>query len=164
MNSLRYIFKRRRGPRDSLITSRLFDERTFYDSFLNDLEKVSKTVIIESPFITNRRMQTLYPVLRKLIRRGVSVTINTRDPAEHEEYLCLQSERAIANLQRMGVQVLFTGSHHRKLAILDEKIIWEGSLNILSQYKSCEIMRRIYSEQLAEQMVGFLRLQSFGEG
>ncbi len=92
------------------------------------------------------------------------MTINTRDPVEHEEPLRAQSERVITNLQRMGVVVLYTGNHHRKLAILDDKIIWEGSLNILSQHKSCEIMRRIYSEELAEQMVGFLQLQSLGIG
>jgi len=62
----------------------------------------------------------------------------------------------------MGVQVLLcTGNHHRKLAILDRNILWEGSLNILSQRHSREIMRRIENEELSLEMFNFLKLQKF---
>ena len=72
----------------------------------------------------------------------------TRDPKEHEENMEYQSEETISLFERMGVQVLLCiGNHHRKFAILDRKILWEGSLNILSQNKSREIMRRIENEE-----------------
>jgi hypothetical protein len=61
----------------------------------------------------------------------------------------------------MGVLVLYTGGHHRKLAVLDKHILWEGSLNILSNNGTCEVMRRIESRELAEQMVRFLGLRQF---
>ncbi len=64
-------------------------------------------------------------------------------------------------LQELGVEVLITGGHHRKLAIIDQQILYEGSLNILSQNDSCEVMRRIYSEQLADQMLVFVGLEKF---
>lgn len=60
----------------------------------------------------------------------------------------------------MGVQVLFTGNHHRKVAILDRSILYEGSLNILSQNDSSEVMRRIKSTQLAWQMVRFIGIDA----
>ena len=86
----------------------------------------------------------------------------TRDPKEHNENMEYQSEDAISQFERMGVQVLLCiGNHHRKLAILDRKVLWEGSLNILSQNKSREIMRRIDSDELAIQMFDFLRLGRF---
>lgn len=86
----------------------------------------------------------------------------TRDPKEHEENMEYQSEDAISSFERMGVQVLLCiGNHHRKLAILDRKILWEGSLNILSQTQSREIMRRIENKKLAIQMFEFLRLDSY---
>jgi hypothetical protein len=86
----------------------------------------------------------------------VTVVINTRDPQEHSDYLFSEAQEAVAILQDMGVQVMFTGGHHRKLAILDHRILWEGSLNILSQNDSCEIMRRSDSTQLVEQMERFI--------
>jgi hypothetical protein len=39
--------------------------------------------------------------------------------------------------------------------------MYEGSLNILSQNDSAEIMRRIASKQLVEQMVSFVGLERY---
>jgi len=86
----------------------------------------------------------------------------TRDPKEHDEGMEYQSENSIKTFEVMGVQVLLcVGNHHRKLAILDRKILWEGSLNILSQSKSREIMRRIDNRELTEEMSNFLNLSRF---
>jgi phosphatidylserine/phosphatidylglycerophosphate/cardiolipin synthase-like enzyme len=117
--------------------------------------------VIESPFITSRRVKSLLPSFNKALQRGVSITINTRELDEHQGLLRLEAEWAIPILQTMGIRVLFTGGHHRKLAIIDRRILWEGSHNILSQNDSCEIMRRINSTALAQQMVDFISLGKF---
>lgn len=86
----------------------------------------------------------------------------TRDPKEHYEGMEYQSEAEISYCETIGIQVLLcTGNHHRKLAILDKKILWEGSLNILSQTYSREIMRRIENKELTMQMFNFLKLSRF---
>ena len=145
-----------------MMNSSLFDEKTFYSTFLRDLEGCRNEVIIESPYITSKRADMLIPVFESLLAKGVKIYVMTRDPKEHEESMEYQSEEAISQFERMGVQVLLCiGNHHRKLAILDRKTLWEGSLNILSQNKSREIMRRIESEELAIQMFEFLRLGRF---
>ena len=140
-----------------LIGSRLLNEDSFYETLLKDLRKCRSELIIESPFITNRRLALLLPVLQKLKQQSVRIAINTRDPYEHDdEYHREEAQRAIAVLQRNGIHVLYTTGHHRKLAIIDRRILYEGSLNILSQNNSCEIMRRIESVQLAWQMAKFV--------
>ena len=68
----------------------------------------------------------------------------------------MQAEEAVRRLQELDVRVMYTVKHHRKLAIIDDEILWEGSLNILSQNDSCEIMRRSVSAQLANQMLSFI--------
>lgn len=142
-----------------LVASKLFNEDTFYDKFLKDISNCQSELIIECPFITNRRLTMLLPTLRKLKARGVRVTVNTRDPDEEsKEHWRSEATSALATLQRHGIQVLFTDSHHRKLAIIDRRVLWEGSLNILSQNDSCEVMRRIESGQMAWQMVRYLNL------
>ncbi len=114
--------------------SSLFDETTFYKQFSKDLLSCKTEVIIESPFITTDRMAALYPIFEKLIQREVKVYVITRDPREHSDEYGKQSEAEIQRFERLGVQVFIClGNHHRKLAILDRKILWEGSLNILSQ-------------------------------
>jgi phosphatidylserine/phosphatidylglycerophosphate/cardiolipin synthase-like enzyme len=143
-------------------SSSLFDETTFYQAFISDLENCKREVIIESPYITSKRAEMLTPIFNDLLAKGVKIYVMTRDPKEHEENMEYQSEETISLFERMGIQVLLcVGNHHRKLAILDRKILYEGSLNILSQTKSREIMRRIANTKLAMQMFNFLKLAKF---
>ena len=142
--------------------SQLYDENTFYPAFVQDLENAKEEVIIESPYITTERMRLLKPTSEKLIKKGVKIYIITRNSKEHEVWMEVQSEDAITWCEIVGIQVLLCkGNHHRKLAILDRKILWEGSLNILSQTKSREIMRRIDEQELALEMLNFLKLNRF---
>ena len=154
--------KLRSNPPTDLLASTLYDENSFYAKFTADLKRCRSEAIIESPFITNRRLSTLLPILQKLKDRKVRIAINTRDPElQEDEYLRSDTRRALSALQHMGVHVLFTSGHHRKLAILDRKILYEGSLNILSQNNSREIMRRTESVQLAWQMARFVKIDKF---
>lgn len=153
--------RRNKALPSDLAVSRLFDHTTFYDSFLKDLSRAKEEVIIESPFLTTRRVSMTLPILTSLKRRGIKITVNTRDPFEQEGRMQLEAELSVKLLQDAGVSVLFTGGHHRKLAIIDRKMLWEGSLNILSQNDSCEVMRRIESEQLSTQMIGFIKLDKY---
>lgn len=146
----------------SLFASKLFDERTFYAAFIKDLENCQQEVIIESPFVTSERMKLLRSIFERLVQRGVRIYIITRDPNEHSDGYEMQSELEIHFCEGIGVQVLLcVGNHHRKLAILDRKILWEGSLNILSQTHSREIMRRIDDEEITVEMFHFLKLSKF---
>ncbi len=149
-------------PQNILFSSELFDEDTFYKAFLNDLENCKKEIIIESPFITTERMNSFRSVFKKILEKGIRIYVITRDPKEHKETMEYQSEEEITNFETMGVQTfLCSGNHHRKLAIIDRKILWEGSLNILSQNNSREIMRRIESQDFAFEMFNFLRLNEY---
>lgn len=145
-----------------VFNSALFDERTFYQTFNQDLALCKKEVIIESPYITTERVKMFRPIFEKLIKIDTKIYVITRDPTEHDDNLEYQSERAIRSFEIMGVQVLLCkGNHHRKLAILDRRILWEGSLNILSQTRSREIMRRIESAKVTLEMFSFLNLKRF---
>lgn len=149
------LFSRWQGAQE-LCSSRLFNSDTFYKTFTADLRYAVKRVYIESPFITTKRMEELLPILHKLQQRGVHVTINTRDPKEHSIVYKHQAALAVYKMQELDVAVLYTGKLHRKLAIIDDEILWEGSLNILSQNDSCEVMRRSVSQQLACEMTRFI--------
>ena len=153
------FFTKKPPQNGELITSSLYDEITFYKQFISDLQKCHSEVIIESPYITRRRMNILFPTFAKLIRKGIKIYIITRNPAEYTDAMGIQSELAIQRFERTGIQVfLCDGNHHRKLAIIDRGILWEGSLNILSQNNSREIMRRIISKKLSGDMFNFLNL------
>jgi len=143
--------------------TRLYDQNDYYGAFIKDLKTARTRVIIESPFITMRRVNQLAPILEKLIKRGVTVIINTKPFEEHNPMLYDQVVNAIGKMQDIGIAIYMTVGHHRKLAIIDESILWEGSLNILSQNDSCEIMRRIESLEAIKQLLKFINLDRIYE-
>jgi len=159
---LTQLLRRPTNAAPDLLTSKLYDEKTFYSPFLKDLSNCQSELIIESPFITYRRLNELLPTLKKLKERSVRIAIVTKDPRDHDkDYLRADATEALATLQRLGIHVIYTDGHHRKLAILDRRVLYEGSLNILSQHNSREIMRRIESVQLAWQMARFVGVDRF---
>lgn len=144
--------------------SRLYDQTDFYQDFERDLRSARRRIIIESPFITERRLCMLLPLIEHAVDRGVIITINTRNPGEHDAAMRNQALNCISELQGLGVTVIYTGALHRKIAILDD-IVWEGSLSILSQSDSCEIMRRTESSGYVRQLVSFTKMAKwYNEG
>ena len=137
--------------------SRLFDQTSFYRQFEKDLRSARQRIIIESPFITNHRFYTLLPLLERAMRHGTSVIINTRNPHEHELWMRKQACDCIATLQELDASIFYTTALHRKIAIVDD-VAWEGSLNILSQSDSCEIMRRTESPEYVGDLIKFTKM------
>ncbi len=135
----------------------LADENSFYHQFTQDLHEAKREVIIESPYITVPRMRTLKAVFEVLIKKGVAVFIITRSPEEHTDYMSDQSEAGIRYFEGLGAQVLLCHAHHRKLAMVDRRVVWKGSLNILSQGNSREFMEREENKEKAEALFKFLK-------
>src|SRR4051794_26447796 len=118
------IFKKHKSAPPGLLTSELYDQSTFYPAFSRDVKHCQRELIIESPFLTRKRVATLLPDLKRLVKRKVSVTVCTKHPHEHEGFLRPEAEAAIGLLQSAGVEVLFIGGHHRKVAIIDRRVLW----------------------------------------
>ena len=142
-----------------LLTSHLYDEKTFYRTFLQDLRNAKRNIVIESPYLTERRVNYFMPLLRQLRKRKVSIRVNTRHPDLHSLLMQAQAEKALRILVSNRIQVYtYDDQRHWKLAAIDRSILWEGSLNILSHSKSREIMRRTNSPYLCRQMLKFIKV------
>lgn len=120
----------------------LTDEKSFYYRFELDLLASTQEVIVESPFISVPKMKSLKSVFLSLIDRKVEVFVITRHPDEHDPVMTEQSEAGIQFFENIGIQVLLCKDHHRKIAMIDRRIVWKGSLNILSHRNSREFMER----------------------
>ncbi|OGE22765.1 hypothetical protein A2688_02165 [Candidatus Daviesbacteria bacterium RIFCSPHIGHO2_01_FULL_38_8] len=147
-------------------SAQLHDETTFYKAFIKDLENSREEVYIGSPFITTERMKILILAFKELVNRNIIVYVLTREPLEHDGEMAVQAENEIRYFEEIGVQVFFAKNDrkkkfHRKIVIIDRKILYEGSLNVLSQAHSKEFMRRIESERIIQELLTFLNIKSF---
>lgn len=70
------LYKLHKVSTSSLPKSKLFDETTFYNSFMKDLKYCQKEVIIESPYMTMPRVTTMLPLLIRLVKRGVKLPLS----------------------------------------------------------------------------------------
>lgn len=132
----------------------LYDEHGFYAAFSKDFKNATHEVIIESPYITIRRTNEIAPLITKLTKKKVKVFILTRNPEHHDGDLRRQAIIGIGTLRNSGARVVICNDmRHRKLAIIDNEILWEGSLNLLSQNASRELMRRSYSRESCLQLL-----------
>lgn len=143
--------------------SKLYDQNTFDKQFMRDLQRVRRSVIIESPFLRTARVEKFIPIFHRLKKCGAEILLNTKPTEEYDRTYKSQTQESLSLLQSVGVEVLFTVKHHRKLAIIDREIIYEGSLNILSYRDSCEIMRRTVSALEAGMLIDFIGLNKFME-
>jgi len=142
-------------------SSRLHNEKTFYKSFVRDLYSAEKEVIIYSPFITKFRSNYYQRIFEKVRRRNVEIFIFTRPIEEYDSIIQPQVEHIIKHFEVMGICVSSLGKYiHEKAAIVDRKILWDGSLNILAHNASNEMMRRTASEESAMEVMCHLGLNA----
>lgn len=138
------------GDRGSASSFVFYDANHFWPLFIRDVELAEHRLIIESPFITERRWSELEPVLRGLRHRGVETVICTRPPIDHRDNMADEATRVISACASMGITVVERQQMHEKLAIVDTKTAWHGSLNILSHRNTSESMARFTGSSVAD--------------
>lgn len=134
-------------------------ERDFLDRFRADLAGSTRCVELLSPFISPNRSSDYYPVFMALSVRSIRVRAYVRPQAEQPETLRPSYPGAVRNLETRGVQVHCRPGMHEKVAAIDGRILWHGSLNILSHNDSRESMLRFESRDLVHEI-----LQDLGIG
>ena len=78
--------------RSSQLKTKLLDQDNFYLAFHSDIRAAKHEVIIESPFLTLRRLKLLLPDMLRVKARGVRLVINTK-PINEQDVNCSTERR-----------------------------------------------------------------------
>ena len=139
--------------------SGLYNEHDFEQVFLADIERAKTGVAIFSAFVTPRRVAAYEALFRRKLIQGIKIRCITRPPSNNANIPFDQGKEALDGLERMGCVVDMRGDIHQKCAIIDDEIIWFGSLNPLSfTLHTTETMARLTDKQTALQLASFLTL------
>lgn len=136
-----------------------FTEGTFYPAFLKDLARARKSIVIFSPFATQNGTARWIDSFRAALARGVKVRILTRPPEEFGGGPAGEVTELIQELRDLRITVDLRARMHEKIAILDGRILWHGSLNILSHRDTYESMLRLESPAACQQLSRFVSTQ-----
>lgn len=137
-------------------------ERDFLDLFRADLAASTDCVELLSPFVSPNRSSDYYAVFTALSLRSVRVHAYVRPCVEQPESLRASYSDAIRDLELRGVRVQPRPGMHEKVATVDGRILWHGSLNILSHNNSRESMLRFESSELVQEILQDLGVQISG--
>lgn len=58
-----------------------------------------------------------------------------------------------ATMKSMGIHMVFKSNIHQKFAIIDQRIVWYGSINLLGYGRSEETIMRIESAGIAHELL-----------
>ncbi|HCU21767.1 MAG TPA: hypothetical protein DF698_02520 [Candidatus Atribacteria bacterium] len=117
-----------------------------------------------SPFVSLNRAGKLVDFFRVLLGKDVVVRIYTRPPSQQSGSLSEHAEQVINQFENLGSKVIQRKGMHQKIAIIDGKIAWEGSLNILSHKDTQEQMRRFEGENAVQEIARNLELDKVESG
>ncbi len=131
------------------------DERSSYDQFARVLSQAQYSIWLWSAWVSSR-INTILPLLRDAVDRGVRVTVFVRDPSD-----ALQKKphftQALAQLRTVIPNVVEANVTHEKVVVIDEHIVMWGSLNALSQRWSRELMTTARGHHWARRLLIHLR-------
>jgi len=136
-----------------LIQTIIYDQSDCWGSLFLDLDAAHGSVVVHVPYITRQGLERWNAKIDALIARGVTVTFILQQPSlwhsrknpeidRNERNRMNALELLVRQLQHQGVNVILRKRIHAKFVIIDEQILWEGSLNFLSFYKTTEHVRR----------------------
>lgn len=136
----------------------MYTEKNFWAKFFQDVIQSQQRLIILSPFLTVRRSSNFMDYFRVMKGKGIDIRVYTRPRNQQTGEMANQADIVIDQLRSIGVMVIERRSMHQKVAIIDDTIAWEGSLNILSHKDTEEHMRRFEGQSTIEEIIRNLEL------
>jgi superfamily II DNA or RNA helicase len=131
----------------------IFDKDNFLPVFNQDIVAANKEIVIVSPFIRKMRTHQMVQSLKIATAKNIPVIAVTRPKEDFPPRDHTVMQRALALLKASGVSVLFKSNIHQKFAIMDQKVVWYGSINLLSYGSAQESIMRIESSNIANALM-----------
>ncbi|HBE42319.1 MAG TPA: helicase, partial [Bacteroidales bacterium] len=141
-------------------TDIIFNKTNFLPVYSNDIISASREILIVSPFVTKRRALQMMQNLMTALVKGVKVVVVTRPAEDFKDKDLTAWQTAMDFLRSSGVVVFFKSNIHQKFAVIDEKIVWYGSINLLSYGGAEESIMRLESSNIANELIRSIKKET----
>ncbi|MGJ4849422.1 AAA domain-containing protein [Bacillota bacterium Meth-B3] len=132
-------------------TSILVTQSNILNVIKYDILYARKYVLIYSPFLSEKRVQSFLPIFHKAItENGLKIIVVTKEASENKQTMASHNicEHLLKNV---GVIISHKYFMHEKIVFIDDTLLWSGSLNLLSYTgNTTEIMERRNCSEIAE--------------
>ena len=131
----------------------IYNRDSFLPVFINDFAATQKEILIVSPFVRKRRTMQMLQQLKTAISNNVRVVVVTRPVEEYNPADQSALRETLDLLKKHEIHVVLKPNIHQKFAIMDQKIVWYGSINYLSYGNAEESVMRIESSHIANALL-----------
>lgn len=134
----------------------IYDSDNYRPVFEQDLLEATESIVISSPTLSRKRVEQLLALIRSGQENGLKVTVITWHP---DVYRYGKDEHRLALLESLrtgGCEVRFAQDNCQHFAVIDETVLWYGSMNLLSRDDVEDNIMRLVSREIAEELLGTL--------
>lgn len=124
------------------------DEESFFSRFSMDLNAASDSIFALAPYFGEYRWPRIEPLFAAALARRIKVTIVTPPLAEAQNRSYV--EKVITHLRNLGAVVVTASGVHGKDVIIDERIVYTGSMNWSSNRGRSEEIHRLFAPEYAK--------------
>ena len=123
------------------------------------LTNAKREILIVSPFMRKNRLMKIAGLLSEMILNNVAVTVVTRPPEDYRTDSEKETTRANIELLRgYGINIRLKSNFHQKFAVIDQHVVWYGSVNFLSYGTADESIMRLESADVAGRLIDSVHL------
>lgn len=115
--------------------------------------EANRNIIISSPAISSQKVYELIELLKEKQILGVEVTVVTWTPDSYGFGDAAYWMRLHEDMRRAGFYMKTVEESCEHFAIIDQELVWYGSVNFLGKEKSEDSMMRIRSKQIAAELM-----------
>lgn len=131
----------------------IYDKNSFLPVYTNDFNGAQNEIIITSPFVSKLRITRLLPQIQAVIDRKVAVIVITRPVDDFKDADKQKVSEIHSLLVNTGVRMHLQSNIHQKFAVIDQKIVWYGSINLLSFGNAEESIMRLNSAMITGELL-----------
>jgi superfamily II DNA or RNA helicase len=131
----------------------IFDKDNFLPVFNQDINAAKKEILIVSPFVRKMRTLQMTKHLKVALEKNARILVVTRPKEDFKPKDHAIIQRTLNLLTDCGANVVFKSNIHQKFAVMDQKVVWYGSINLLSYGSAQESIMRIESANIANELV-----------
>ena len=124
------------------------DEESFFSRFSTDINTATDSIFALAPYFGEYRWPRIEPLFAAALARQVKVTIVT--PPLTEAHNRGYVEKVIKHLRDLCAVVVTASGVHGKDVIIDERIVYTGSMNWSSNRGRSEEIHRLFAPKYAK--------------
>lgn len=134
------------------ITNSIFGSDNYREPFEKDILSAAKSIVISSPFLGSKSTNWLIDQVDNLQMRGVRIYVISLSPDHYPGDGREHHMELLQSLRGSGVQILTHPRCYERFAVIDQSIVWYGSMNLLSNAREDDNLMRITSPSIAQEL------------